>query len=175
MSELSETNAIAEDLMTDELETASSWSMLFTMILMTAGFIYSSALFVNESMQVRTEEGEPILVLSALIDHSKSLVKLPAMKGADGDHLQTANISPLTGIKNMVLSHTSSDTAKWPKLKITGFGKSADGTEKFAIINGDLVHPGEFAGKIQLIEVRIRDVVVEYNGERRTLTLPLED
>ena len=61
---------------------------------------------------------------------------------------------------------------RWPKLKLTAFGKSSDGQSGFAKINGQYVLPGGLiGGKVRLVEIRPHDVVVEYQGETRSLTI----
>jgi hypothetical protein len=164
-----------EDILIDEEETRSSGVMLFTMLMLTVGFSFSSILMMNQSLNVRSTEGTPVFVLSDIVEKSKSLADKPILKKADAGAASAALSSPIADIKQMVMSKTSSNKLKWPKLRMTGFGISSDRTESFAIINGDLVHPGEFADKVQLVEVRTHDVVVEYNGERKLLTVGLED
>ena len=60
----------------------------------------------------------------------------------------------------------------WPRMKLTGFGKSKEESGNFAIINGKKIHPGQnIAGKVHLVEIRNHDVLVEYKGESRILTI----
>ena len=64
----------------------------------------------------------------------------------------------------------------WPKLKLTGFGTSADGSGGFAIINNTQVHPGQLINdKVKLVEVREHDVIVEYKGEQKSLTVDVRN
>lgn len=60
---------------------------------------------------------------------------------------------------------------RWPKLKVTGFGRSTDGKGGFAIINGEHVFLNQQISKATLVEVREHDVVVELEGEQKTLTV----
>lgn len=66
---------------------------------------------------------------------------------------------------------------RWPKLKLTGLGTSADdGHGSFAIINGRAYTPGQtIDGKTMLIEVRAHEVVVRYQGEIKTLSADLPE
>lgn len=60
----------------------------------------------------------------------------------------------------------------WPRLKLAGFGKSEEKSGDFAIINGKKVHLEQtIAGKVRLVEIRDHDVIVEFNGEKRILTI----
>jgi hypothetical protein len=60
----------------------------------------------------------------------------------------------------------------WPRLKLAGFGKSEDESGNFDIINGKKVHPVQnIAGRVKLIEIRDHDVLVEFKGESRILTI----
>jgi hypothetical protein len=77
-------------------------------------------------------------------------------------------ISQLFGTKN--------ESVRWPKMKLTGFGTSADGSGGFAIINNHKYHAGQLiGGKVTLIEVRKHDVLIEMSGETNTLTVGMGD
>ncbi len=175
MNELSDSNPVSEEEKLEDQAEHSPWTMLVTMSLMIIGFLFAGVLLAQQSLRAKTAAGEPIFALSVLIEKGKTLTARPPAAETSTEEAAPARSSPFDGFKEMVMSQSSSDTIKWPRLKVTGFGKSADDMEKFAIINGNLIHPGEFAGKVKLVEVRAHDVVVEYKGERRTLTIDLED
>lgn len=175
MSELSNNDPISDEAFTDEQQKHSSLTMLFTMLLMIAGFFFASILLIHQTLLARSPEGKPIFELSALAEKGKALATHPPTGEIPVTKSENARPSPLESIRNMVINQTSSGKVRWPRLKMTGFGQSADGTEKFAIINNDLVHLGEYAGKVKLVEVRAHDVVVEYKGERKNLTVELKN
>jgi hypothetical protein len=60
---------------------------------------------------------------------------------------------------------------RWPKLKLTGFGRSADGEGGFGIINEKHVLKGQEISGVKLVEIRAHGVVLEYKGERKTLAV----
>ncbi len=60
-------------------------------------------------------------------------------------------------------------SVRWPKLKVTGFGTSADAEGGFAIINGKHVLVNTFIGEVKLVEIRTHGAVVEYKGEQKIL------
>lgn len=160
----------------DENESSSPLIMLFTMLLLIAGFLFSSVLLLQQTYYACNENGDRILDVEAL---SAAIQSMGEHTPSDSPREEIAqqqetSVSPLEGLRQIV-EGSSDGNVRWPRLRMTGFGKSSDGTEDFAIINGDLVHPGENAGKVTLVEVRARDVVVEYRGERKTLTVELED
>ncbi|MDF7809115.1 hypothetical protein P4E94_16840 [Pontiellaceae bacterium B12219] len=71
---------------------------------------------------------------------------------------------------------TKTDSVRWPKMKLTGFGTSADGTGGFAIINNHKYNTGQLiGGKVRLIEVRKYDVLLEMSGETNTLTVGMNN
>jgi hypothetical protein len=177
VSELSDSKPASEHEAMDGQELHAPWTMLVTMCLLIAGFLFAGMLLVQQILAARSVEGTPIFSLPALVEKGRSLTTRPPVTevSPEKDSGDAASSSPFEGLKQIVASRSSSDEIKWPRLKVTGFGKSADGSEKFAIINGDLVHPGEYADKVKLVEVRAHDVVVEYRGERRNLTMDLED
>ena len=176
MSDSSEKNPIPEEIMTDDQASNSSRTMLLTMLLLTTVFLFTSFSLLNQSLQAHSAEGNPIIEIKAVLESYRSLALQPSEKRSEAAEPEAAQTSPFDGIRNM-MSQTDDTRIRWPKLKITGAGKkSIEGTEDFAIINGDRVHPGEFAGKVKLVEVRSYDVVVvEYRSERRVLTVGLQD
>lgn len=164
----------------DKPETQSQGTMVFTMLLLIAGFLFASILLMKQTLETRTAEGEPVFQPSKLIDKGKSLISRPATVNATATtntpakQVRKEHSSTLENIKQIVTFQTG-DKVRWPRLKLTGFGKSTDDSEGFAIINGDQVHPGEYIRKVKLLEVRTHDVIVEYKGERKTLTVDLEN
>ncbi len=158
-----------------EQEEHSTWAMFLSILLLIAGFLLASALLIQQTLSANNADGEPIFQLSQLIEKGKEMGSRPAAEPvASATTTNEANTSALASIKQMVNLPTG-ETVRWPKLKLTGFGTSTDGAEGFAIINGDLIHPGETTRKVTLVEIRSHDVIVEYKGERKTLTVGMED
>lgn len=161
----------------NEKTSTSPWTMLFTMLLLIAGFFMSSILLLNHAYKKRAESPEHSLNPSPAQEKGESFISsfLHIFSGAKGDQdkVQTDNTIQFDKVRNFVVMQ--GDKIRWPRLKLTGFGTSTDGEEPFAIINGNVVHPGEYEGKVKLVEVRAHDVVVEYLGERKALTVPIED
>ena len=179
MSDLSNTPEIQEEIY-DGQEASSPWSMLFTMLLLIAGLLLASVLMMNHVNKMKTEPGEKGLGFSELIAKAKAMaVRVPPPKTVEPVAApapqNSPQTSPLENLKKMVSSAGSSDKVRWPRLKLTGFGTSTDGLESFAIINGEQVHPGQIVDKVTVLEVRMHDVVVEYKGEQKTLTMDVND
>lgn len=174
MSDLIDSNPMDDENITDGQEEHASWNMLVTMLLLIIGFLFASVLLLQQTISTRTSDGEPIFQMSTIIEKvSQTRDKLsPAPKTPVAEESEEKS-SPLDNLKQMVANQTG-EKVRWPRLKLTGFGTSSDGTE-FARINGDVVYPGGYSGKVKLVEVRTHDVIVEYKGERKTLTLELED
>ena len=62
---------------------------------------------------------------------------------------------------------------KWPKLKLEGFGKSADGEGGFAIINGKQILVGGSIGDVKVLQIKTHGVLVELENEQRVLSVEL--
>ncbi|MBN2162624.1 MAG: hypothetical protein JXR25_10535 [Pontiellaceae bacterium] len=155
-----------------DFKPASPWPMLFTMLLLIAGFLFASMLLIQQALKAEDKFGYRILDPQAIVEELER--QAPASPPYSGQQsLEPAPSTPMESIKEVVQNPTGK--VHWPSLKLDGFGKSADGNEEYAIINGDLIHPGEYTGKVKLSEVRTQDVIVEYKGEYKTLTLEIEN
>ena len=55
----------------------------------------------------------------------------------------------------------------WPELKLTGFASA--GRKKMVVINGKMLSSGGRIRGVRVIEIGEEEVVVEYQGEQRTL------
>ena len=175
MSDLSNNPDMHEEIY-DGQGASSSWSMLFTMLLLIAGLLLASVLMLNHLSKKRAESGEKGLVFSELIATAKALtVRASPPQAAEPAEASPPEPSTLENLKKIVSSAGSSDKVRWPRLKLTGFGTSTDGLDSFAIINGEQVHPGQIVDKVTVVEVRTRDVLVEYKGEQKILTMDVND
>lgn len=175
MSDLTNSDPILDDEMEDGQEVHSPWTMVLTMLLLIAAFLFTSALLVQQTLAAKNADGEPIFQLSQIIEKGKELAaRPPKPEPAVAQDEPEEKSSPFVDLKQIV-NIQPSETVRWPRLKLTGFGKSTDGSEGFAIINGDLVHPGEYAGKVKLVEIRTHDVVVEYKGEQKMLAVGMDN
>ena len=175
MSDLSKTPEIQDEIY-DGREAPSPGTMLFTMVLLIAGLLLASVLMMNHVNKTKAEPGEKGLGFSELVATAKAMTDgVSSPQTAEPVAAPTSQSSPLENLKNMVSSTSSADKVRWPRLKLTGFGTSTDAMESFAIINGKQVHPGQIVDKVEVVEIRAYDVVVEYMGERKTLTVDVQD
>lgn len=154
MDELNNLELLSRDETTDSSTPAIT--MLTTMLLLTAGFILSSIMLGHYMMTPRTENKNIHAAITLL---TKTFSTEKAEK-----ETETSNLNALFSERDL-MTH-------WPRLKLAGFGKSEDESSNFAIINGKKVHPGQsIAGKVTLVEIRDHDVMVEFKGETRILTI----
>ena len=177
MSELSNEPPIPEEAIETE-ESSSSWTMFVTMILLIAGLALSSTMMLHYSSKKRgttDETPEHTFNVAKLLEKAKTYTKdLQKPKEAQPAEPQQAVQTEERGIGKLFGART--DHVRWPKLKLTGFGSSTEGDGGFAIINGDQVHLGQLIdGKVKLTQIRSLDVVVEYMGESKTLTVDLQN
>lgn len=187
MSELSNEPSIPEEpLELGEEQAASQGTMLVTMLLLIAGFLLSSAMLLHYGFKAApSEDGRPGFDLAAFkakkqafTEQLKKAEKPEPAEARQTTETQVATAEekkpePSGGIK---LFGSKGDKVRWPKLKLTGFGSSSEGSGGFAIINDKQYHPGQVIdGKAKVVEIRSQDVVVEYMGETRTLTVNVQD
>lgn len=176
MTDLSNTPEIEDKVYDGQGGTPSPWTMLFTMLLLIAGLLLASALMMNHMYKTNAESGEKGLDFSELVAKAKAMTdRAPPPESVEPVAAPAPQTSPLESLKKIVSSAGSSDGVRWPRLKLAGFGTSADGLESFAIINGEQVHPGQTVNKVKVVEVRAHDVVVEYMGELKTLAMDAND
>ena len=175
MSELSKSGTAYDEGAEDHGESLSPWSMLCTMLLLIIGLLFSSMLLINQTLKAQAASGDLAFQSAQLVEWVRALFEhetTPAT--ANAATKQEEKPTAFENIKQAVIQ-TPPEKVRRPRLRLTGFGTSSVGSEAFAIINGELTHPGEFSGKVQLVEVRNHDVVVEYKGEQKILTVELED
>lgn len=176
MSNMSNIPEMKQDTYDGQEAPSSPWTMLFTMLLLIAGLLLASALMINQLSKTGSETGDNGFAFSDFMTKAKSMTVPAAPPQTEEPAAEaSAQTSPLDSLKKMVSSAGSSDRVRWPRLKLTGFGTSTDAMESFAIINGEHVHPGQIVDKVEVVEVRAHDVVVEYMGERKTLTVDVHD
>lgn len=169
MSDLSNTPELQDELYNGR-EAPSPGAMLFTMLLLISGLLLTSMLMINHVSKAKMESGENVSGFSELIAQAKAMTaRVESPQTVEPEAAPQS--STLGNFKKMV----STEKVRWPRLKLTGFGTSSDALESFAIINGDHVHPGQIVDKVTVVEVRAHDVVVEYMGEQKTLTVNVQD
>jgi hypothetical protein len=148
----------------------SPWAMLATMLLLIAGLLLASATMLYFAWKKGSGTGSSFelasLINTVMDDASK--IQAEEKQPAAGQ----IKIDRPEEIKPDTLPKTSGTSkVKWPRLKLTGFGSSSDGEGGFAIINGNQIFLNQYIGKVRLLEVRAHDVVVECQGEQKTLTV----
>lgn len=183
MSELSNDPPIHDEpFEIEEDAPAAQGTLLVTLLLLIAGFLLSSAMLFHYGFKSLPSDGKPEFNLAAwkakMAATAEQLKKpeAPTQEPAEGKPVAagTKEKPEAGGINKLFAPH--GDRVKWPKLKLTGFGSSTDGKGGFAIINGKQYHPGQMIGdKVMVVEIRSLDVVVEYGGETRTLTVDVQD
>ncbi|VGO14948.1 hypothetical protein PDESU_03528 [Pontiella desulfatans] len=191
MSELSNEPPLVEDQVEFE-ETPSHGIMLTTLLLLIAGLLMCSAMLFHYGFKAKSPDGEPSKFNLAAIkqkmhalsaQQEKPEPTTPSTPTPPKTQPPPPNVPPVeaaqapkpdSGINKFFAKRD--DKLRWPKLKLTSFGSSTLPGGDFAIINGDQVHPGQLIeDKVTLVEVRDQDVVVEYMGETRTLTVDLHN
>lgn len=144
-------------------EEPSPWAMLFTMLLLVATFLFSSVSMLARVYDTVFIEGNRNIDLENISMAFRNMASgLRDSTTGNGGSSESA-IETLRSLATEPLD----GNVRWPRLVVNGFGTSSDGA-KGAIINGTLVLPGEYVGRVKLVEIRSQDIVVEYNGEQRT-------
>lgn len=158
--------------------SSSPWVMLITMLLLISGLILSSAILVHYAMDGKEgADGKSIVDFSRLfLGEGK---ELSAESQAAEKQAETATQPSDQAASNpsdssffRFFSGKKDDgTVHWPKLKVSGFGKSTDTEAGFAIINGKHVLVNSSIGEVKLVEIRAQGALVEYKGEQKVLTV----
>jgi len=190
VSDLNNDTPISDNPVENEEQT-SSRVMLTTMLLLIAGFILTGTMMLHYAKPqfpatdiAAAESGQPTPPLTfnfaSWLDKLKPEARSEnrmetAAAGSTTTNAASVEAKQKNDVSGIAKLFGGGDEVRWPKLKLTGFGSSSDGSGGFAIINGDQVHPGELInGKVELIKVRTQDVIVQYMGETKTLTVDLQ-
>ena len=167
----------------DTKSSASHKMMLITMALLVASLTLTGTMMLHyakthnraltEAATSDTEGGGALTRQTA----SLFMTKLASAEKKDAQPSTVPDIKPEDKSSMLEqLFHNRDSTTKWPKLKLSGFGSASDGSGGFAIINNHQYHVGQTVnGKVKLIDVRKHEVLVEFNGESKILTVNVRD
>ncbi len=178
MSELNNEPPTEEEPINIE-EPSSSGPMLITMLLLISGLILTGTMMLHYSAKrVAGADGtaSPSFSLTNLLSKGEEFAKQLQNPEKEEAVAQVENPAESQDQKRSKLFGNREKKVNWPKLKLTGFGSSTEGGGDFAIINGKQVLQGQLIdGKAQLTEIRSHDVMVEYMGETKTLTVDIKN
>jgi hypothetical protein len=157
---------------------SSPWVTLVSMVLLIAALLLTSAMLFDYAMSAKGGGSDkPGFGMAGLLDKSKEIAgKIRIPKKTDAEQTSASTNTPSakgSGIAKL-FSGNKDKPIKWPKLKLTGFGRSIQGDGDFAIINGKKILAGQDVGDVKLIEIRSQDVLLEYKGEHKTLTVDIK-
>lgn len=147
----------------------STSSMLVTMLLLIAGFILCGTMMLHYALKQRAAEGgaEEAWSFSGESFNAMLFAQRDAGGASPGGQKPAVDAASLAG----KLLPPRNGKVRWPRMELTGFGRGADGTGGFAIINGNQILVGERFGKVTLVDITPQGAVVEYLGERQTLVV----
>ncbi len=177
MTNLSNTPATPEN---DNINPKSSspWVMLISMLLLISVLILSSAMLMHYALGEKEREANgSAFSFTKLLEKGKALAARPAPKAEEQPIKEETVVaegpnSSKQGIKRF-FPRESQSAVRWPKLKLTGFGKGSGNQSDFAIINGEQILVGSRIDGVILVEILNQGVVVEHKGERKILTVKL--
>jgi hypothetical protein len=147
--------------------------MLTTLLLLIGGLLLSSAMLIHYGLQSRSGTEGSGFSLAGLMEQGRDFAaktKLQPLEEPVTNSVTEAVPEDL-GIKKFFPA--SNGNVKWPKLKLTGCGRGVDADGGFAIINEKQILVGNQIGDVTLVEIRTHGVVVELDGEQKTLTVDL--
>lgn len=155
---------------------SSPWVMLITMLLLISGLILSSAMLLYYAVGGKVDAtGNPVHDVARPVEEGGELSSAQADSRQDAFEDPSSASSPFSLSdylnKRFISGEDDDGTVHWPKLKVTGFGKSTDTEAGFAIINGKHVLVNTYIGEVKLVEIRTHGAVVEYKGEQKVLTV----
>lgn len=178
MSDLSKDVPLSDELVNGANANTSQRAMLITMILLVSGLLLTSTMMLYHSNKQNTAPTK------ANTDHETpkelGLKTASFIKGfrrkvskEESESIPDANLR--AGVMDQFFGNRN-NSARWPKLKLTGFGTSTDGSGGFAIINNHKYKIGErINGKVTLLDIRKHNVLVEWSGETKILTVDTAD
>ncbi|MCD6337313.1 MAG: hypothetical protein J7M01_03675 [Candidatus Marinimicrobia bacterium] len=173
----------------DLTKTKSSWLIALLILFITTGLLTGSYLLIraalnqsyhNQSLSIRANVQHLFFNINNIKSSINQLVKMTIKqnptqqknpkqnklnsKNGEPGKKKTATVKKLFNIK-----HDKKVSKNWPKLALTGLGQTKG--QSVAIINGQSVALNEYIEGAKLIAVREKDVVLEYDGERKILSL----
>lgn len=162
----------SEPALQDAVETGvtSPWVMAVTMLLLICGFALTATLLLRHAPD--NAETASAFSITRFLNAATNAAAPAAAATADNPDDTVAPHGTLIG---RLFGEPDTETVRWPRLKLTGFGRSADSGNAFAIINGRNVVVDSCIGDVRLVEIRQQGVVVEYQGEQRLLTVEQPD
>jgi hypothetical protein len=147
--------------------------MLTTMLLLISVLIFSSVMLLRYASEKQSQSGNAhvsFFDFKRMVEQGRGWSeKVESIQSGDAAG-STEEDAQDSAVKRF-FSGSSDGSVRWPKLKLTGFGKSSDAEGAFAIINGRHVLVNTYLDEVKLIEVRAYGAVVEYQGERKYLTV----
>lgn len=159
----------------DNPSQASPRVMLFSMLLLISGLILTSAVLIHYATDGQSElTWKSITDITRFVPEAKDPPAEPAAEqvAATQSTSSPSVVSHSTdSIMKKLFSGRNRDdgTVRWPKLKVTGIGKSSDAEGAFAIINGKQILVNTYIGEVKLVEIRTHGAVVEYKDEQKLL------
>jgi hypothetical protein len=175
VSNLSDDVPYPEEPVNNENSTPSR-VMLFTLLLLIAGFLLTGTmlLYYANAQRGNPQPMETGMEEPAPTEERSFFNKLGlSARTAEPD---TAATNTNEGIMDQLFGQRNGSSVNWPRMKLVGFGTATDGSGGFAIINNHQYRQGDLiSGKVKLIEIRRHDVLLEYGGETKTLSMDFTD
>lgn len=157
----------------NENKKQSPWVMLTSLLLLIVGLLLTSFMLLYYAWQRTDHAGFDSIDLTRILHHNTP--KTAAHETPASEPTTAAVDLPAAGNHvNANLPASGNEKVKWPKIKLSGFGTSSDGSGGFAIINGEQVLQGGSVGKITLLEVHAHAVILEYMGEQKSMTMGMD-
>jgi len=166
---------------------ASPGVMFTTILLLIGGLLLTSAMLIHYGLKGTDENGESISGLTRFVKMtqggSAKNTANPETQIPTSPSFSTeppTNTPPIpvksSGFSfKSLFSKESSDSVRWPRLELNGFGLPSRGEVGFAILNGQHVVEGSTIKGVVLKEILAHGVVVEYKGETKTLIVEMTD
>ncbi len=154
-------------------KASSPWVMLISMLLLITGLILSSVMLVYYATDNPADESKKSsFSVAELIGKGQALSaqSKPDRKQVEPEPVIADTKPAESGVKRF-FSGDRPEEVRWPKLKLSGFGKGSHGQSDFAIINNNQILVGTPINGVILVEILNQGVVVEYKGEQKILTV----
>jgi hypothetical protein len=158
---------------------AEQSTMLISTLLLIAGLLLTSILLLDTGLAHKNFPNQKNIKLSQTLEKATGMLTYAKTKLATPPPLPSsqANTSGTKGdgILGFTFKEKNKDKngVRWPRLKLSGFGKAAEGETGFAIINKNRINVGDTTSGATLVKILDQGVELEYKGATRILTMEM--
>lgn len=160
----------------DGKRNAAPGAMLVSILLLIGGLLLTSALLLDSGL-ANKESPFPSkhIIFSQTLKKTEEIIAYAKTKSANRAPIPSSQASTFEikgkNILNFSFKEKDGNGVRWPRLKLSGFGKATANKTDFAIINGNRIKIGDSIRGATLIKIVDQGVELEYQGATKILTI----